>query len=252
MVTHTHDLPFISCIMPTYGRPDYVNESVKMFMDQDYPKDRRELIILNDCSGQFFTTEISPEHNIKIINKKYRYENLGQKRNATIDLAKGDLIAIWDDDDIYLPWRLSYCQKQMGTHQTSFYRSSEFWAYWGKDSLEVDTSRLDWVCHTNTLFTKNLYKQVDGYPEIDLGEDRVFFEKVHRVLNSDFIKYPIKEEDRFSILRGYSKYNHMCMAGGKNELDLTEGIYDIIPIPIEDIKLRNQHNQLISRGVSNY
>lgn len=43
-------LPLVSCIMPTYGRPDYVAESIAMFLDQDY--EAKELIILNDCPGQ--------------------------------------------------------------------------------------------------------------------------------------------------------------------------------------------------------
>ena len=245
MVTHTHDLPLISCIMPTYGRPDYVNESVKMFMDQDYPQDRRELIILNDCPGQIFTTGLSDEHNIKIINKNERYSTLGKKRNAALDLAKGDLIAVWDDDDIYLPWRLSYCQNQMEMHQTPFYRSSSFWAYWGDDLLKANESKPEWVSHTNTLFTKGLCDQVGGYPEMDLGEDSEFFKKIHLLLKQSFIKYPISEADRFFILRGYSKYNHMCMTGGQNELYLTEGVFDVTPKKIEDLKLLKQYNRLV-------
>ncbi len=41
----------VSCIMPTYGRPDFVAQSVAMFLAQDYAE--KELIILNDCPGRY-------------------------------------------------------------------------------------------------------------------------------------------------------------------------------------------------------
>jgi glycosyltransferase involved in cell wall biosynthesis len=40
--------PLISCIMPTYGRPEFLGEAVAMFLAQDYPE--KELVILNRCS----------------------------------------------------------------------------------------------------------------------------------------------------------------------------------------------------------
>ena len=87
--------------MPTYGRPDFVEESIAFFLAQDYP--RKELIIINDCPGQTFTGHFP---DVVIINLPDRCPSLGEKRNLGIEMARGDLIAVWDDDDIYLPWRL--------------------------------------------------------------------------------------------------------------------------------------------------
>ena len=87
------ELPLISCIMPTYGRPQYVHESVKMFLDQDYPA--KELVILNDCAGQVFHCELS---NVRVFNTSQRYRSLGEKRNECIRKSRGELLAIWDDD----------------------------------------------------------------------------------------------------------------------------------------------------------
>jgi len=41
--------------MPTYGRRDYVDEAVAMFVQQDYPA--KELVILNDCPRQVFHSD---------------------------------------------------------------------------------------------------------------------------------------------------------------------------------------------------
>ncbi|RYD67789.1 MAG: glycosyltransferase family 2 protein, partial [Verrucomicrobiaceae bacterium] len=111
-----NDFPLISCVMPTYGRPDYVNEAIRMFLDQDYPN--KELVILNDCVGQNFTCDLPPEAGVRVINHPERFPSLGDKRNACIGLAQGEFIAIWDDDDVYLPWRLSHSFRMMKAHGT--------------------------------------------------------------------------------------------------------------------------------------
>ena len=85
--------------MPTFGRADYVAESIAMFLEQDYPN--KELIIVNDCPGQTLEGRFP---NVRIINSPARWQHLGDKRNHAIELSNGEFIAVWDDDDVYLPW----------------------------------------------------------------------------------------------------------------------------------------------------
>lgn len=235
-----HQLPLVSCVMPTYGRPDFVSESIGMFFAQDYPN--KELIILNDCADQHFECT-SP--NVRVINSEHRYPTLGEKRNAAIEAAKGEVIAVWDDDDIYLPWRISFSLAEMTRHKTEFYRPEEFWAYWGEENLHDNRSTPGWVNHAFVLFTKSLWRQVGGYPIQNLNEDSLFFGRIHQRLNSSFLAYPLNQEDRFFVLRGKSKYAHMSISGGQNPLDLTPGHYDLRPLPIVDTLLREQVEQLI-------
>ena len=47
------ELPFISCKCTTYGRTDLLVESLYSFLIQDYPKDKCELVIVNDYLGFF-------------------------------------------------------------------------------------------------------------------------------------------------------------------------------------------------------
>jgi hypothetical protein len=242
-------LPLISCVMPTYGRPSYVNEAVQMFLDQDYPN--KELIILNDCVGQIYSYDLAPESGVRIFNYSERFSNLGEKRNACIELAKGEYIAVWDDDDIYLPWRLSYSYQKMQEHDTPFYRAQEFWAYWGEEEPFHDNQSVPgWVSHPNTLFTKDLWKQVQGYPGRDVGEDARFFEKIHQFLKQEFITYPIKREERFFIMRGESDYPHMSIAGGSGQLDLEGRNIKLHPKPIANPVLRSRCQILIQEYLS--
>jgi hypothetical protein len=234
-------LPIISCIMPTYGRPDYVNESVAMFLAQDYL--HKELIILNDCVGQQYAGDFP---NVRIINQNSRFSSLGEKRNACIRLAKGSVIAIWDDDDVYLPWRLSFCWSEMDRLGTAFYRPAEFWAYWGDEQLHDNQCVPSWMSHAWSMFTRELWEKVGGYPDVHIGEDAQFFERIHWELREAFIKYGLAREDRFGILRGTSQYQHMSIGGGKHPLDINPGNYRVTPAEIGDPILRAAHDCLIA------
>ncbi|MCG8649919.1 MAG: glycosyltransferase family 2 protein, partial [Pirellulales bacterium] len=245
----TDDLPLISCVMPTYGRPDYVNEAVKMFLDQDYPADRRELVILNDCAGQTFQCDLADQSGVRVINQPRKYPTLGQKRNACIELARGELIAVWDDDDLYLPWRLSFSLDQMQRHRTAFYRASTYWAYWGKGKLHVNQATRAWISHSLWMFRKDVWSRAGGYPNMDGGEDTRFYERVQEVLadHADrWVTYPVPHADHYYIMRGLSRYDHMSIAGGTGGLETSEGVYSIEPKPIGDPVLRDVFERLVA------
>jgi glycosyltransferase involved in cell wall biosynthesis len=239
------DNPLISCVMPTYGRPDYVDEAVRMFLDQDY--ENKELIILNDLAIQEYYCDLPA---VKVINTKTRFKTLGDKRNACIEAARGEIIAVWDDDDLYLPWRLSFSLNEMRKWKTPFYRANVFLAYWGEKKLHDNQAVPGWLNHPNTLFTKALWEQVGGYPAKGVGEDADFFAKIHAHLKRDFISYPINLSDRFFILRGRSKYHHMSISGGMGELNTSPGTFMINPKEIEDPLLRSHFmRRIATRGL---
>ena len=92
----------VSCIMPTKGRPQFVADSMRMFMAQDYPD--KELLIL-DAGERPVRTPRNPA--IIHIRDEPRSTSVGAMRNKLCEAASGELIAHWDDDDIYMPQRLS-------------------------------------------------------------------------------------------------------------------------------------------------
>ena len=98
------DGPLVSCVMPTRNRRRFVANSIALFEAQDYPN--RELVVLDD--GEDSVTDLATGR------PNIRYEHLpapvrlGAKRNLACRMASGALIAHWDDDDWYAPWRLGY------------------------------------------------------------------------------------------------------------------------------------------------
>lgn len=94
--------PLVSAIMPTADRPGFVARALRSFAAQTWP--HRELLVLDD--GQPSVAELC--RGVAGV----RYERLparlsvGRKRQLACELARGELIAHWDDDDWSLPHRL--------------------------------------------------------------------------------------------------------------------------------------------------
>ncbi|GAB5554777.1 MAG: hypothetical protein Sapg2KO_43680 [Saprospiraceae bacterium] len=117
MNKQSNELPKISCLMVTCGRIAMIKRSVQCYCDQTYPN--RELIILSnekpaiiktitDCLALFGNrSDIKFE---ALADRKY---TLGELRNKSIEKAKGSIVCIWDDDDLYHPERLSLQYKNM-------------------------------------------------------------------------------------------------------------------------------------------
>jgi len=227
--------PRISCIMPTYGRPAYINEQVKMFLDQDY--ENKELIILNDCKNQKY---ISKYPEIKVINVEEKFKTLGEKRNRCIEESSGEYIAVWDDDDCYLPWRLSYSLKNILEDKLNLYRPEAFWSYWG-GGLTRTRANLDYITHSSVIYTKDIWDKVGGYPHITHAEDRELFLKIQKETKTGFYTKKIQDKDMFYVLRGFSEYTHICgIGGGKNPLDTSEVFFEIAPAEVSDPMLNQQ------------
>jgi len=167
------DLPLVSCIMPTANRQKYIPFAVKYFLQQDYPN--KELVIIDD--GVISSKSlIPPDPRIR-----YYYSNplgtIGVKRNYACEIADGEIIVHWDDDDWYAPDWLS---KQVDFLDTSkaditglnvviFYSPSlnKRWLY---EDTETDKP---WLCGATMAYRKAFWEK---HPFIDLqvGEDYDF------------------------------------------------------------------------------
>src|SRR5947208_5700304 len=122
--------PPVSCICPTYARPEVLEEAIYSFLRQDYPG-KKELIILNDYDQQTLAFE-HPE--VRVINVPTRFRTVGEKRNAAVALASHDLLFVWDDDDIYLPHRLSFSVARF-ERKKGFFKPDLAWM-WYQDQLK--------------------------------------------------------------------------------------------------------------------
>ncbi|MCL4498950.1 MAG: glycosyltransferase, partial [Chloroflexi bacterium] len=96
--------PLVTCLMATRDRRAFVKQSVKYFLNQDYPS--KELLILDDGSEP--VADLIPgTDEIRYVRMSHRV-TLGEKRNLGVEASRGDIIVLWDDDDWHSPHRVSY------------------------------------------------------------------------------------------------------------------------------------------------
>jgi glycosyltransferase involved in cell wall biosynthesis len=101
----------VSCIMPTRDRRSFVPRAIDQFLAQDYAD--RELIVLDD--GPDSIADLVPaDPRIRLVRCDRRL-SVGTKRNLGCEMASGDVIAHWDDDDWMAGWRLGYQMEAMAS-----------------------------------------------------------------------------------------------------------------------------------------
>lgn len=117
----TPALPLISCLMATRGRFALAQRAASMFALQSYPADRRELVILHN-SDEDLACEIT---GVRIHNE--RLPTLGDCRNLLLELARGDCVMTWDDDDWHAPHKLEQAVEYLGDAAAWKPARSWFW-----------------------------------------------------------------------------------------------------------------------------
>jgi glycosyltransferase involved in cell wall biosynthesis len=163
------DGPLVSCIMPTANRRPFVARAIRQFLAQDYP--RRELIVLDD--GEDCVADLIPPDPAIRYLRLDRRASIGEKRNQACELARGPLIAHWDDDDWMAPgWLASQVETLLredadicGLDKVFFYapETREGWRY-------VYDSAQPWVCGGTLCYQKAYWRQV-RFRDTNIGED---------------------------------------------------------------------------------
>ena len=97
-------LPLVTVIIPTHNRGWVVAKAIDSVLDQDYCN--VELIVVDDGSTDNTATLLfGYGDRIRVITQDNR--GVSAARNVGIRKAKGDLIALLDSDDAWLPGKLS-------------------------------------------------------------------------------------------------------------------------------------------------
>lgn len=98
----------LSVVMCTYNGEQFIDEQVQSIVQQDFPA--AELVIVDDNSTDGTWQKLKAwQQQYPFIRLFQNEVNLGYNQNfeKAIRLAKGDLIALSDQDDIWLPQKLS-------------------------------------------------------------------------------------------------------------------------------------------------
>ncbi len=100
--------PFVSIVIPAYNSANSIAETIEACLNQDYPKDRLEIIVADDGSADN-TGEIIQNYPVRYL----RQNNMGpaNARNTGWKSSKGEIICFTDSDCVPAKDWISYLVK---------------------------------------------------------------------------------------------------------------------------------------------
>jgi glycosyltransferase involved in cell wall biosynthesis len=176
----------VSVVITFYDRERYIGEAIESALAQTLPP--LEIIVVNDCSKESSRRHLDRHSKAcKIVDLPVNV-GLAAARNAGIHIARGQFIALLDDDDIWLPNKLEVQRSYMDKHPECSIVHSAYWAFFSDNSellrvlfpvgpLTLAKSLTDeyWVCPSTMLFRTEDVRALGGFdPVFRQCEDRDF------------------------------------------------------------------------------
>lgn len=189
-------LPFISCKCITYGRVDTLEEALYSFLIQDYPKDKCELVIVNDYPEQKLVYD-HPQ--VTIYNLDSTFPLIGEKENYAIERCKGELIAVWDDDDVAMSNHLQNIAKHWQADTNIIHWET------GVFYNEPSITAIRGIGNSGIVYSKDVWEKIGKSPLENAGGDMTLVTKIHRLGGVVNAKMPEEEASWFYMWggRGY-------------------------------------------------
>ena len=194
---------YISAKCITYGRTAMLEESIYSFLQQDYPADKCELVIVNDYPKQKL---IFDHPQVRIINLDKTFDTIGAKENFATEQCKGEIICQWDDDDLALSNHLRNVDK--------FFIPGSDLLHWHV-AVYMDVPHVKAICgvgNSGIVFSKKIWREIGGHPLENAGYDMTFVVKIKTVSPNIIFAEPPREEASWIYCWGGRGY-HMSGMG---------------------------------------
>jgi glycosyltransferase involved in cell wall biosynthesis len=184
----------ICAICPTFNRPQWLGRAIRAFEKQTY--ENRFLVIIDDA-GQY---ENQKGDRWELISIPRRVLSLGEKRNIGASLAPRDTwaYAVWDDDDLYMPWHLEALVEALS--RGLFIQPRYAIDFWHSRWVQVETFcrpkpfrtkgkrrpnrgggdiHSNWFCYHGCWgYTRDLFTRVGGYRNLFATDDCDFQDRL--------------------------------------------------------------------------
>jgi len=147
--------PTISLIIPAFNEGKNISKTIKSILNQDYPKNKLDVIVVNDGSTDRTEEIVKKFKKIKIINQKH--QGKAAALNTGLKHVKTDLVGFVDAD--------SYLLKNALKNMVGYFEMSKVGSVMG--TIKVDKpkkilERLQRIEYLIYGFTKRLFSFSDG------------------------------------------------------------------------------------------
>ena len=180
----------VSIIMATYNRAHLIIETLESIRNQSYL--HWECLIIDDGGMdntlETITAFLNEDGRFRFFKRKENYvKGLPGCRNYGLDLAKGDYVIFFDDDDIVHPQNLELCIQgiKSGNYQFCHYKKQSF-----SDNVPViekqtlvikkrlsDESMTDFVTQKQGIASCTVLWNIDCFDKIRFNENLLYAEE---------------------------------------------------------------------------
>ncbi len=167
----------ISVVIPFHNREQYIDEAIQSVLAQTLKP--LEIIIVNDCSSKSARKYLDRFADVCGIVDLQKNVGLAGSRNAGIRAARGQFIALLDDDDIWLPEKLAVQRRYMEEHPECAMVHSQVCAFYTNHPDHV-FGRFDpwqpmplahalrdeyWAVPSTMMFRTDSIRAIDGFDD---------------------------------------------------------------------------------------
>lgn len=189
-----------------------------------------ELVVLNDHPKQTLTCSAP---GVRVVNLPARIATLGEKYNALVEEARGDILCSWDDDDISLPGRIAQAVAEFKLGSAYFNPGGHWCLYKGKP---IEPPHRNVVGHNASAYTREAWAKAGKYPAINGPQDLQMDIRL-KALGNTAPPLPIEDPVQFQYVYRW-RFSHNHLSGNKDtdaawaaeaDREVPEGTFNIQP-----------------------
>lgn len=173
--------PMVSCLMVSRGDANLCAQAIGAFRAQTYGNS--ELVVVSQDANPPVRQLVEAHGDPRIRFVQAQAGTLGALRNASVTAARGDLVCIWDDDDLYDKRRIELMASALMATKSDAAFLSRLTVWWpARRRLALSQSRL-WEGSMLAVKAK-----LPPYPDLQRREDTEMveaFRKYARVTSLD-------------------------------------------------------------------
>ena len=193
------NLPCVSILIPCWRRRGFLPLMIANIVQQDYPKEKLEVVILQDGDQDLFIDEnrLTAFKSATGVKLNYKYEpnirrTIGEKRNLLVKMATHKICAMMDSDDVYFETYLRYSVNALAQYRAGISSSNSMLFVYPRKDFEMSAISCDYKhqCHEAcAVFTKKYFKSLGGFSKSSQGEGvKMFQGSDKQIINLDITK----------------------------------------------------------------
>lgn len=216
-----NNLPYVSIIVAVFNGEKVIDDCVQSLLAQDYPKDKYEIIVV-DNNSKDRTKEVIKKYPVRCVSED-KIQGPSAARNAGADVAKGEFLAFFDADQvaeenwlkkILEGWEDNKYGAFAGRNVHTNSKKNILGEYWeGVKSKNIeekqqDFAKVNYFAGGNIALKQDVFMEIGGFDvsmitceDIDMG---LRLQKETRFLikyNNDAIAYHKERQDMASLLK---------------------------------------------------